>query len=277
MAALSALLVLPAALRAQTKALEYTTVDPTFETGGRLSVGLDWAIVPKKLSLKLEEEVRLTDNFSTLKRSYTTLGLEGKVLPWMKVGVGASFIMNQSPKGEWTPRFRPFAEVTLSTKADRWKLSLRERLHSTYNSSVNVYQEPMLAWALKSRVKVSYDIRHSPLTPYASAELRTTLNAVNPAYFVYTTSDGRWAGTSPVYNDVYINRLRLSAGVTCKTKHRNELDIFLVSDLNWDLDIDFNSSGKQKKDSSYSSGYAPYLFLEDSCFLGIGISYTFKL
>jgi len=273
-----AALALPVLASAQT--LDYTESDATFETGARFGVGADISLIPKTLGISVEEELRVVDNFSRLGRSYTTLGIDYKLLPWLKAGASYSLIANNSSSNGWGLRHRVAFDLTESWKADRWKFSLRERIQATnYGEDVNTYQQPQTIWALKTRFKVSYNIPHNKFDPYASAELRTLLNGANPAYFQYSSNSGLWNNLNPKYNDVYNNRLRLVFGGEYKTPKRNRLDVYLIADLKWDLDIDFNKSGYQKSttDSSGNTVGKDYLFLENGCFLGFGVTYTFKL
>ena len=273
---LLACLLLPFPAMAQ-QLLDYTETDPTYEAGARLGLGVEKSFIPKTMTVFAEEQIRFNDNFSHFQRSYTTVGLDYRILPWLKAGVSGSYILNNSTDKGWTNRFRGAFWLTESVRLDRWKLSLREKLQATYYAdSINLYQNPKTRWVLKTRVKAEYDIPRSKYTPYISAELRNTLNAVNPANFIYNEADARWTNTSPVYNDVYINRLRLVAGTEYKFPDKNTINLFIFSDLCWDLGIDFNSSGRQKKNSS-GTGYKDYLFLEDSYLFGLGLTYTFKL
>ena len=278
LSALSAL-ALPVLAMAQT--LDYTESDFAFETGARAGVTADISLIPKTLGLSVGEELRMVDNFSRLGRSYTTLGIDYKLLPWLKAGAGYSLIANNSASKGWSIRNRYSFSLTESWKADRWKFSLREKIQGTnYGSDVNTYQQAQTVWALKTRFKVAYNIPHNKFDPYASAELRTLLNGANPAYFQYSTNTGLWNNTNPRYNDVYFNRLRLILGGEYKTPGKNTLDVYLIADLKWDLDIDFNKSGVQKYTTNSDGSILStkdYLFLEDSCFLGVGFTYTFKL
>ncbi len=272
----SAGLLFPTALSGQT--LEYTQTDPTFEAGARVAAGIEKSVIPKTLTFSLDEQLRVNGNFSHFQRSYTTLGADYRLLPWLKTGLSYSLIVNNSSSNGWGLRHRGAFSLTETARSGRLKIAFREKIQATYRAdSMNVYQSPRTTWVLKTRVKASYDLRGSRFTPYASAEVRFLLNGANPAYFVYDSYTGRMSNTSPVYNDVYFNRLRINLGSTYKTPRRNTLDFYIVGDLCYDLDIDFNSKGKQKKSSLYNSGYAPYMYLSDSYFVGAGFAYTFKL
>lgn len=275
--ALAAACIIPAAV-ASAQTLEYTETTPTFETGGRFTGGVDIRLVPKVLSMSVSEELRLESNFTNLRRSYTTVGIAYKPLDWLKTGLDVSYMAHHSASNGWGSRFRGTFYVTESLKLDRLKFSLREKIQATYRlDAPNLYEEPQLKWIAKARLKMSYDLPASHFTPYFSAEARFLLNGVSPKYFEYDYSDGRWSNPDPKYTDFYFSRMRFNLGTRYKTGKGNELDLEIIGDLNYDLDFDFNKQGKQKVDSSTSSGYAPYMFLDDSYFVGIGISYWFKL
>ena len=274
----TALLLLPLVVGAQTKELEYTWVEPTFETGARFDANLEVPLIPGTLQLNFQEEIRISDNFGRLHKSYTSASLDYKALPWLKIGAEYSFILNNSVSKGWGVRHRESVYLTEAVKAGRWTFSLRERFQVTHRTGyVNIYQSPQTELSLKTRLKIDYDIYGSPFTPYISAEARFLLNGVRPGRFVYVESSGRWTNPDPEYTDVYMNRVRFKMGTGYRHSKRNKLDFYLIADLNYDLDVDFNSEGKQKKDDSSSTGYADYLFVRNSYFVGLGISYTFKL
>ncbi|MCM1176824.1 MAG: DUF2490 domain-containing protein [Clostridium sp.] len=273
---ISLAILLPSAAIAQQ--LNYTETDPEFETGGHFTVGIDKSLAHKKLVLSLEEEMRLNDNFCHVNRFYTTVGAEYKVFPWLKAGLSYALVANNSETKGWGLRHRGSVALTESVKLGRWKISLRERVQVTYRAdSVNLFQSPQTAWTLKTRLKTSYDIPRSPFKPYFSAEAKFVLNGVNPKNFVCDPKSGRWSNPEPKYNDFYFNRVRFKLGSEYKINRKNLIDFFVVADLCYDLDIDFNSSGKQKKDPASPTGYADYLFLKDSYFAGVGFTYTFSL
>ena len=288
--------------------LTYSSVNSGLDMGAWISGGVDWSVIPKRLSVSFDEEIRLKDNFSNPGKAYSNLAATYRLLPWLKAGASYSFIMSKSSAGEWRARHRGALSLLASDKFGRVKVSLREKFQATYKDyEVNLYQSPQTDFALKSRIKVEYDIFHSKWTPYFSAEIRNTLNAVNPDSFVYGTySWQKYDGTTdswvnrtrtcygnltPSYNDVYINRIRFKLGTDWKFARNQNLDMYLVFDYNMDMPVDFSSSGIQKSYGNYTSAssgsvvsesnYYKYgvgiIPLEDNCFLGIGLAYRFKL
>ena len=288
--------------------LTYVSDNGGLDMGAQLSAGLDWSIIPKRLSISLDEEIRLKDNFSNPGKAYSNVSLSLKLFPWLKAGAYYSFIMAKNSAGEWRARHRGAASLTASAKVWNLKISLREKFQATYKDyEVNPYQSPQTEFSLKSRLKVEYDLLHSTWTPYVSAEVRNCFNAVNPSSFVYGTytwqkydgASASWenktrtcyGNLTPTYDDIYVNRLRFNLGVDWKFARNQSLDMFLIFDYFMDMPIDFTSSGIQKSYGKYledasgsvvsESNYYKYgvgiLTLKDSFFFGVGLAYRFKL
>ena len=275
--AILASLALPLVAGAQT--LNYVQADNESDYGVRISAGVDWKIIPKKLHLEWNEEVRTEDGFD-FSKLYSSLGLDYRITPWLKAGAEYSFINSHSEKKGWRNRHRGRFSLTGYYKAGRMTLSLRETVQATCKDySVNNYQEPQIDAKLKSRLKFEYDIPACKFDPFASAEVRNTLNAVNAQSFTYDSVNDRWNASARDYSDIYIDRLRFTLGGTLKMRKIHELDIFAVLDCNYDLDIDTNSEGLEKRDldgKGYGNSY-PMLTLKDKYFVGLGLAYRFEL
>ena len=288
--------------------LTYNSVNNGLDMGAWISGGVDWSVIPKRVILSFDEEIRLKDNFSNPGKAYSNLSASFKLLPWLKAGTSYSFIMTKNSAGEWRARHRGAVSLTASVRLGDFKVSLREKFQATYKAyEVNPYQSPQTDLALKSRLKIEYDPVYSKWTPYVAAEVRNCFNAVEPSSFVYGTYtwqkyDGEtssWAdrtrtcygNLTPSYSDIYINRIRFNLGTEWKFAQNQSLDMFLIFDYNMDLPVDFTSSGIQKSYGKYlenasgavvsESNYYKYgvgiLTLEDSYFLGVGIAYRFKI
>ena len=263
----AALALLPVGAAAQTE----ESLDP--EVGGRMAFTLDKKIV-KGLHVSIEEEVRFDNNFGAFDRFHTTLGASYKVLPYLKVGLGYSLINGYSSSNSAfkTPRHRAFVDVTGSYRFGDWTVSLRERVQMTHRTdSFNEYQNPANAWALKSRVKVTYKgLRR--WEPYASFELRNTLNAPTVSA-VYNEASGTWGyynGSSFTtageagwfldgFNNMYIDRLRGTLGGEYRIDRRSKLDVSLMVDYNMEKSVDANAEGTKLKAYTEEKGLMGWL------------------
>lgn len=254
-------------------------LDP--EMGGRLSFAVDKKLA-KGLHLRLEEELRMDNNFSAFDRFHTTLGLSYKVNSNVKVGIGYVMINPYSTTNNAfkNSRHRLMVDASYGLPLGNWRLSLKERFQVTYRTGdMNLYQNPRTALTLKSRLKLQYKgLRR--MEPYAYIELRNTLNApVIDA--VYNTATDTWGyysdGTFTQKGDAgwfldgfdgcYLNRLRCALGVEYRLNKRNSLDISLMVDRTMDKVVDANAEGTKLK--SYT---------RETCLVGwlaVGYCYSF--
>ncbi|MBR1569219.1 MAG: DUF2490 domain-containing protein [Bacteroidales bacterium] len=250
------------------------------ELGGRASIGLDYKI-SKGFHVTLEQEIRADENFSSLNRLQTTLGVTYKPVSWLKLGVGYAYISpykvgkelddGTSYTGFWNPRHRGYADVTGYYRLGDFQFSLRERLQYTYNSdaSMNIYQNNPNAWALKSRVGVKYK-GWKKVEPSLSFEVRTALN--DPWGYTsgseQTNKSGKTylAYTHTGYTHVYNNRYRVNLGADISLTKHHTLKPYVLLDSCGDYEIDTNGDGTRL----FSAGY------NDTFKASVGIGYVYS-
>ena len=243
------------------------TLDPEF--GGRVSLSLDKKIV-KGLHVSHEEEVRFDNNFGSLDRLQTTIGIDYKVHPNIKLGLGYALIngYGASSKSFKNPRHRFMADATGTLHLGNWNLSLKERFQVTRRTGdYNVYQNPKNALMLKSRLKAQYK-GFGKVQPYAYFELRNYLNApvIAAAYDgnVYVTLDdyseegeAGWFLTG--FNGGYVNRLRGSLGTDIRLDKRNTLNFYILCDYLMEKQVDANAEGTQLKSYTKETGFRGWI------------------
>ena len=242
-------------------------LDP--ELGGRVAVSVDKKIT-KGLHASLEEEVRFDNNFGSLDRLQTTLALNYKVHPNIKLGLGYALINGYGANSESfkNPRHRLMADATGTLHLGNWNLSLKERFQVTRRTGdFNVYQNPQNAMTLKSRLMAKYK-GFGKVQPYAYFEVRNNLNApvIEAAYdgSVYVTLDdyseegeAGWFLTG--FNGGYVNRLRSSLGVDVKLDKRNTLNFYFLGDYVMDKEVDANAEGTKLKSYTKETGFRGWI------------------
>ena len=260
---IAAALLLPMALKAQTD----VALDP--ELGGRVSLSVDKKIT-KGLHIALEEEVRFDNNFGSFDRLQTTLALNYKVHPNIKLGLGYALINGYGTKSESfkNPRHRFLADATGTLHLGNWNLSLKERFQVTRRTGdFNVYQNPQNALTLKSRLKAQYK-GFGKVQPYTYFEVRNYLNApvIEAAYdgSVYVSLDdfseegeAGWFLTG--FNGGYVNRLRGALGAEIRLDKRNTLDFYLLGDYVMDKEVDANAEGTKLKSYTKETGFRGWI------------------
>ena len=232
-------------------AIAQTTYDEGTSFGARATVEAD-AKVANNLHILAHEEARYYSDSEDIMRFYTGIGLEYKVLPFLKVGAEYELI-NRYKYDEgllanvWSIRHRGNFFLTGTWKTPWWQFGVKETLRLTHRpDDFNYLQAPRNALALKSKVSVKYRGWEN-IIPHAAFELRNTLN--DAAYSgTYNPSaekskdkytDEEFLG----YTHAYVNRYRLQLGVTVKFNKHHELDFYLLGDHYKDKEIDTNREG----------------------------------
>lgn len=238
-------LLLPASAFAQ------ETIDDGLSFGVRTKVEAD-AKLARGLHLSAHEEARFYFNTEDVMRFYTGIGLEYKVLSFLKVGAEYEYIHRQKFDSEekvyeWSPRHRGNFFLTGTFKTTDWQFGLKETFRMTYRpGEMNLYQAPRTALVLKHKASVKY-LGLGSVVPYAAFEVRNTLNdvAYSGTYVANATANkDRYQNEQFLgYTHAYVNRLRAQLGVTVEFNKHHELDFYLLGDHLKDKTVDTNREG----------------------------------
>ncbi|MBO7185689.1 MAG: DUF2490 domain-containing protein [Alistipes sp.] len=225
----------------------------------RIEAGIDWEPV-KNLSLEAGLQLRLNDDLRSIDRAHANLGLNYDVCDYFNVGAEYIHISNYDAEAKEfeRPRHRLNLNLEGSVKVGRVKLSLRERLQTTFRTdSVNRYEKMNPEMILRSRLQAEYGIRNSRWTPYILFELHNTLNA--PAVVSNYKYD-------PYSTENYITRYRAGVGAKFRISRKHRLNFYYYFDYDRSYEIDYKAGSGRLK------GY-----IEENEFRHIfGISYKFK-
>lgn len=250
-----------------------TDIDMDPEFGGRLSLTLDKKIT-KGLHARLEEEIRMTDNFGSFGRFHTTIGITYKANDYLKLGAGYALInpYDGASRVFKVARHRFMIDATGSVRFGDWRLSLKERFQSTYRSGdMNEYQNPRTALTLKSRLKLQYK-GFRRVEPYAYVELRHALNApvINAVYnsatdtwgylsddIFYKKGDPGWFLEG--FDGSYMNRLRGAVGFDYRLTRRSSIDVAFMADYCTDKEVDANAEGTKLKAYTRERGFVGWV------------------
>ena len=238
-------LLLPAAAFAQ------TTYDDGLTFGARATVEAD-AKLAKGLHLSAHEQFRYYGGSEDIMRFYTGIGLEYKVLPFLKVGAEYELInrckYDESVKANtWSIRHRGNFFLTGTLKTGNWQFGLKETLRLTHRpGDMNTLQSPRNALALKSKLSAKY-LGWGKVVPFAGFELRNTLNdAAYSGTYNPSAKESKDKFTNEQflgYTHAYVNRYRVELGATVKFDKRHSLDFYLLGDHCKDKSIDTNREG----------------------------------
>ena len=132
------------------------------------NVGFEYKLKPA-FTVSGGLEWRTKDDLGKTDRWGLDVGGAYSVLPFLKVAAGYEIHYRNRGEAGWKFRHRYHFDVTLSTRVQRLKVSLRERFQHTFDSSGDEFR-----W--RSRVKLAYDIPKCKIEPYASVEMYNGLN-----------------------------------------------------------------------------------------------------
>ena len=132
------------------------------------NVGFEYKLKPA-LTVSGALEWRTKDDLGKTDRWGLKVGGSYKPLSFLKLGAGYETHYRNRGTDGWKFRHRYHVDGTLSARAQRVKLSLRERFQHTFDGHTDELR-------LRSRAKVAYDIPKCKLEPYASAEMYNGLN-----------------------------------------------------------------------------------------------------
>ena len=238
-------LLLPAAAFAQ------TTYEDGLSFGARATVEAD-AKLAKGLHLSAHEQFRYYGGSEDIMRFYTGIGLEYKVLPFLKVGAEYELInrckYDETVKANaWSIRHRGNFFLTGTLKTPDWQFGLKETLRLTHRpGDMNTLQSPRNALALKSKLSVKY-LGWGKVVPFVGFEVRNALNdaAYSGTYYPSAKeSKDKYTNEQFLgYTHAYVNRYRVELGATIKFDKRHSLDFYLLGDHCKDKSIDTNREG----------------------------------
>lgn len=234
---LMALAAIPVLARAQG-----TEVDEGSDIRARVSAEIDKKLV-KGFHLQAGAEGRFKDNLQGFNDFRLSGGATYKFAPWLKGGVGYTFIGDMNKKSVLQYRHRVHADLTGSVRLGDWRFAVRERIQLTHKTEdINVYQEARNALALKSRLKVSWK-GSKTLEPYVYTELRHALN--DPSFSAtYNKATSSYSNVSFLgYDDSYCNRFRASAGLVWRVSKQNDIEFYGLWDRYRNKDIDTDREG----------------------------------
>jgi hypothetical protein len=140
----------------------------TFDVSKKLS---------KKFNLEFEEEVRVFKQFSEINRFGTSIGVSYSFNKNLKGETGYTWIYHHDVNDSfWDNRHRYYMQLTGKVEIKRWALSLKEKFQSTYiDKDIKGFDYSPENY-LRSRLQLAWDVKNSPLVPYASAEMHYQLN-----------------------------------------------------------------------------------------------------
>lgn len=152
----------------------------------------------RRFSFLLEEDIRPRSDFRQAEWFLSTAEVNYTFSPHLKAGVAYMLLCQYKASDELRNRYYLYASASLPL--GNFTLSLRERFQSTYKTGANRPKN-----YLRSMLTLSYKIPHTPLVPFAYAEV--------------------FNDTAPRAH-LRADRIRLSAGSDYKIDKHNALQLY---------------------------------------------------
>lgn len=168
------------------------------------------------LTLVLDEEFRLKDNFSSVNLFYTNLGITYEPNRSIRFGLIYRNIQKFRLDGSVSFRNRLMFDVLLKKKYGEWAFSLRTRLQGEVQDYYTSEFGKMAEYYLRNKVEVKYDINR--WTPSVSVELR---------YQIYERK-------TPETNGLY-HRVRPTLGLDYKINKHNSCGVYYLIQNEWNV------------------------------------------
>ena len=173
--------------------------------------------IVKNVEFKANQEFRLDESATRLKKSYSTVAVEFEYIEWVHFQFNYRFILNQKSDGSFGQRHRIMGDVIFRPINGRFSLSNRVRFQSEIRT-INYSEKYGFAPAsnLRNTIKASYRINRK-FEPYAHVDFRFLVRDARTPY--HTGFD----------------RHRIKAGVDITLARKRALDLYLMTSRHWNV------------------------------------------
>ncbi|MCK4663352.1 MAG: DUF2490 domain-containing protein [Bacteroidales bacterium] len=161
--------------------------------------------ITKKIEFIFEEELRLNDNSTKIKKIYSDIGLSYSFNKHIKLVGYYRFIKKRKYDSYYSNRHRLYADIFLKNKFNRLTIAYRTRYQAKY---VDIYSSEdgfIPRKYNRNKLSLKYDIKKNPISPYCSFE----------AYYQLNNPEGN-----------EFDKIRYTCGIDYKFNKRNSLDIY---------------------------------------------------
>jgi hypothetical protein len=171
----------------------------------------------KKITVGIDQELRLRDNYSRLNLFYTNLSIDYKIKKGFKISIGYRLVNKYLKEGYLSYRNRLMLDATYKYKYNNFILNYRSRVQAEvrdyYSSELGKFPE----WYWRNKFDLKYDFNN--FTPYVGTEFR------------YQIHDPR----NPV-SDKGFHRSRVYAGIDYEINKSNTFGIYYLNQQEFNIE-----------------------------------------
>jgi hypothetical protein len=184
-----------------------------------------------KFKISLEEEVRLRENASQIKKELTDLGITYKVNKFLRLCVKYRLELNYRNPDTRAWQSGLYGDILLRGKLQRFQFDYRMRFQSAKIESISEVSSLNQLLTNRHKAGVSYDIKGIPLVPEIEAEIFIPISKQDP---LIIEEYRLWAGLA--YNINKKNEISLKFGVQQEVNVKDPWRAYILG-VGYSLDI----------------------------------------
>jgi hypothetical protein len=168
--------------------------------------------VNKKISIVVDQEFRLRENYQRINLFYTNIGIDYKATKFLKISPTYRAIQKKRFDGTYSFRHRLMLDVTLKKKFTKFTLSERVRYQIEVQDLYTSRKGKQAEQFMRFKTDLKYGVTDK-LTPYISCELRYQIRSPR--------------GDGPLYDNGF-HRVRNVLGVEYEINKKNTFNVYYV-------------------------------------------------
>ncbi len=195
---------------------------PQIELGYNLS---------KKIKESLEEEIRLRENASLMKKELTDVGLTYKINKALRLSLKYRLELTWKNPSEKSWRNGLYLDISLREKIQRLQFDYRLRFQSPKVETLSEFSEGRELFINRHKASLSYNIKGIPLTPSVEGEIFVPFTRKEP---LIINEYRLWAGFEYAFNKR--NSIGIKYGIQREINVSDPLTAYIVA-LKYSCDL----------------------------------------
>ncbi len=166
----------------------------------------------KKISLVIDEELRLKENYQRINLFYTNVGIDYKINKFLKISPSYRFIQKKRLEDSYSYRHRFMLDVSIKKKIQ--KIIVSERIR--YQAEVQDFYSSKKGKLAEQFLRFKTDLKYTAfekVTPYISCEVRYQIHAPR--------------GDGSMYDNGF-HRVRNVLGIEYEINKKNSVNLYYL-------------------------------------------------
>jgi hypothetical protein len=176
--------------------------------------------VTKKVSVVIDQELRLRENFQRINLFYTNLGVDYKFNKYFKLSPSYRAIQKMRLDNTFSYRHRLSLDATIKKKFNKITLAERVRYQIEVQDFLTSSKGKLPEQFLRFKTDLKY-ATNTKITPFVSCELRYQIRS--------------WRGNDMVYNNGF-HRIRNIMGIDYEMNNKHNLTLYYLIQNEFNID-----------------------------------------